>query len=292
MATKKFRCKVCGYIHIGDAAPAKCPTCQAPASEFEEITEKTTDAPKKSKGINTNSNSYTIIYASVMVIIVAFLLAFVSSALKETQDANVDIDKKQQILSSLNLRNIEKDSVEIVYAKVVKNDMVFGSDVTPIKDGELQGNGGQHDQQGFKIANKEITDSNRPLYVCEVDGKTKYVIPVSGAGLWGGIWGYIAVDDDCQTVYGAYFSHESETAGLGDRITEEWFQTSFNGKKLFAEGSDEIALSVIKKGKAGTMSPDNYVDGITGATLTSDGVHNMVKDCLSRYKDILTSYKK
>lgn len=227
-----------------------------------------------------------------MVIVVAFLLAFVSSALKSTQDANVDIDKKSQILSSLNLKTLAKDSVEIVYAQVVKNDMVFGKDVKPTKDGSLEGNGGQHDQQGFKVANKEISDENRPLYVCEIDGETKYVIPVTGAGLWGGIWGYIALDDDCETVYGAYFSHESETAGLGARIVEDWFQDSFKGKKIFAEGSDDIALTVVKKGKQGDIAPENYVDGITGATLTCNGVDEMIKNCLSRYKDILTSYKR
>ena len=101
MATKKFKCKVCGYIHEGDAAPAKCPACQAPASEFEEITEG--GQPKK-KGINTSSNTYTIIYASVVVIIVAFLLAFVSKALEPQSMANVRIDKKSQILAAPRIR--------------------------------------------------------------------------------------------------------------------------------------------------------------------------------------------
>ena len=94
MATKKFRCKVCGYIHEGDKAPEKCPVCQAPASEFEEIVEAGENKPQK-KGIDTNSNVYTIIYSCVVVIIVAFLLAFVSKALEPQSTANVRIDKKR-----------------------------------------------------------------------------------------------------------------------------------------------------------------------------------------------------
>lgn len=286
---KKFKCKVCGYIHEGDAAPAQCPVCKALASEFEEVIEAAAPAPAKKKGLDTNSNAYTIIYASVMVVIVAFLLAFVASALKPTQDANVAIDKKSQILASLNIRGLQNTEVEAKYSEVVLKDIIYGASADEVTaDGEMEG----HDKQGFVVENKAITDSNRPLYVCSVDGATKYVIPVSGAGLWGGIWGYIALDDDCETVYGTYFSHESETAGLGARITEDWFQTSFNGKKITASGSDDIMLSVVKKGKEGNLDPSNYVDGITGATLTSDGVNNMIHTCLARYKDILNAYKK
>ena len=132
MATKKFKCKVCGYIHEGDAAPAKCPTCQAPASEFEEITEG--GQPKK-KGINTSSNTYTIIYASVVVIIVAFLLAFVSKALEPQSMANVRIDKKSQILAALNIRDLDKADVESKYNEVIVSDQIITSSGEVVKDG-------------------------------------------------------------------------------------------------------------------------------------------------------------
>ncbi len=237
--------------------------------------------------LNTNSNAYTITYASVMVIIVAFLLAFISSSLKETQDANVAIDKKSQILAALNIRGVETANVEAEYAKVVENDAIYGADATEIKAA-----GEAKDKDGFTVDNKAITADNRPFYTCTVNGATKYVIPVKGAGLWGGLWGYVALDDDCRTVYGVYFSHESETAGLGARIVEEGFQTAFNGKQLFAEGNDNVALSVVKKGKQGTLAPENYVDGITGATLTCDGVHAMVQNSIDLYLDILSSLKK
>ena len=103
----------------------------------------------------------------------------------------------------------------------------------------------------------------------------------------------MALDEDCETVYGTYFSHESETAGLGARITETEFQSKFQGKKLFAgDDKSKVALSVVKKGKEGDLSADNYVNGITGATLTSDGVNNMIQKCLNDYQDILESLKK
>ena len=228
--------------------------------------------------LNTNSNAYTIIYASVLVIIVAFLLAFVASALKPIQDANVELDKKSQILAALNIRNV--DNVAAEYKKVIKQDAIYDA------NGNMVAETG-----GFNVANKDITPDNRPLYIAEVDGEKKLVVPVKGAGLWGGLWGYLAIDADGETIYGSYFSHESETAGLGARIAEQWFQDSFRGKKIYAPGSDEIALSVIKKGKEGNLSKDNYVDGVTGATLTSNGVHDMIQDNLGLYKDILTINK-
>lgn len=231
---------------------------------------------------NTNGNAYTIIYASVMVIIVAFLLAFVAKVLEPTQNANVAIDKKSQILAALNVRGLATTDVEAKYDDLVTSDPIYGNTTEATKD-----NG------GFDVANKDINVENRPLYVCSVDGATKYVIPVKGAGLWGGISGYIAVNDDCETVFGTYFTHESETAGLGDRIKEQWFQESFMGKKIYAQGnSDVVALSVVKKGKEGTMAPENYVNGVTGATLTFDGVDKMVKDGISMYQDIFVSLKK
>ena len=217
MATKKFRCKVCGYIHEGDAAPEKCPQCQAPASEFEEITEGGAEKPAK-KGLNTDGNTYTIIYSCIVVVIVAFLLAFVSSALKAPSEANERIDQQKQILASLNLKP-EKAQVESQYKQVVVAD--------PIVDtlGNVVSESG-----GFKVKRKDIGKPQLPVYVCQINGETKYVLPMVGKGLWGTIWGYLALNDDCETVYGAYFSHESETAGLGALIAEADFQSEFKGK--------------------------------------------------------------
>ena len=245
--------------------------------------------------LNTNGNVYTIVYASVIVIIVAFLLAFVSSALKPTQDANVAIDKKQQILASLNIRGVEKTDVEKTFAETIQQDMIYAVDAANVVD---EGKSETKDQAGFKVANKELKEK-RPFYVATVGGQTKYVIPVTGAGLWGGISGYIALDEDCETVFGTYFDHESETAGLGARIKDQDFQELFKGKKLHnvdpqtysKVSAEEIALSVIKKGKE-DRAEANIVNAVTGATLTSNGVNDMIQKGLSYYQDILDSYKK
>ena len=224
--------------------------------------------------MNTNSNSYTIIYASVMVIIVAFLLAFVSSSLKPIQDANVAIDKKSQILASLNIRGLEKSEIEAKYDTVIVCDPIIKADGAVVNEGTAK------DEASFVLDSKDITDENMPLYIANVDGATKYVIPVTGRGLWGGLWGYIALNEDCQTVFGAYMSHASETAGLGALLVEPWFHARFVGKKLF-KGDDQVALTVVKAGAV--KEADYEVDGITGATLTTNGVANMVKDGLQKY---------
>ena len=224
--------------------------------------------------MNTNSNSYTIIYASVMVIIVAFLLAFVSSSLKPIQDANVAIDKKSQILASLNIRGLEKSEIEAEYDKVIVSDPIIKADGAVVNEGAAK------DEASFVLDSKDVNDENMPLYIANVDGATKYVIPVTGRGLWGGLWGYIALNEDCQTVFGAYMSHSSETAGLGALLVEDWFHARFVGKKLF-KGDDQVALTVVKAGAV--KEADYEVDGITGATLTTNGVANMVKDGLQKY---------
>lgn len=284
MATKKFRCKVCGYIHEGDAAPEKCPLCQAPASEFEEITEPdAADKPRK-KGLDTSGNAYTIIYASIVVIVVAFLLAFVSKLLEPQSTANVRIDKKSQILAALNLRNLDKEEVENTYATVVLADEIID------KNGNVVNDGKEKDAAGFAVADKNISDDNLPLYVCSVNGETKYVIPLTGKGLWDAIWGYVALNADKNTVYGVYFSHQGETAGLGALIKEYDFQKQFEGKTLMNADNTGIALSVVKKGKnVPDLSEDSRCDAVTGATLTSNGVNDMIHDCLSRYMTFLTT---
>ncbi len=196
--------------------------------------------------LNTNSNSYIIIYSAILVVIVAFLLAFVYQALKPMQDANVALDVKKQILYSLNIRNLDGAEAEAKYAEVVKEEKNI--------DGQM-------------------------VYECQVDGKDILVASLKGMGLWGGISGYIAINDD-NTVYGAYFNHESETAGLGAEIkdSQEW-QEKFIGKKIF-DADGNVVLSVVKKVEDAAVQ----VDCVTGATLTSNGVDAMLKDGLKNIK--------
>ena len=190
--------------------------------------------------MNTNSNAYIIIYSAVMVVIVAFLLAFVYQALKPMQDANVALDVKKQILYSLNIRDLDGAEAEAKYAEVVKN---------------------ENEQDGQKV------------YDCLIDGKNIVVVSLKGMGLWGGISGYLAVDEEGK-VFGAYFNHEGETAGLGAEIkdSQEW-QEKFIGKQIWDEQGN-VVLSVVKK----VDNPESQVDCVTGATLTSNGVDAMLKD--------------
>ncbi len=204
--------------------------------------------------LNTNSNAYTIIYASVMVIIVAFLLAFVASSLKPTQDKNVALDTKKQVLAALNIRECADPEAE--WANVL----------------------GEQDQDA------DVLNAN-------VNGEEKLVVKVKGAGLWGPIWGWVSINKDGETVYGTFFNHEGETAGLGARIKEQWFQDSFQGKKIFNENGD-VVLGVFKAGKApNDVTTDNYVDAVTGATLTSNGVNDMLKQSLAEKKGEIESFK-
>ena len=189
-----------------------------------------------------------------MVIIVAFLLAFIFQALKPMHDVNVALDKKKQILASLNIRDLANNEAEAKYGEVVKKEVTIG-------DGLM-------------------------LYDCQVDGKQKYVVPVRGMGLWGPIWGYVALDEDKNTVYGAYFNHESETAGLGAEIKDSraW-QDQFRGKKVFAADGETVAIAVKKK--ADVKNPESECDAVTGATLTSDGVSLMLQESFAKYKSFL-----
>ncbi len=269
MAAKKYVCKICGYVHEGSSAPDACPLCKAGADQFDVVAED--NAPKKKKGFDTNNDMYAIVYAAVVVVIVAFLLAAVSSALKPLQDANIELDKKKQILSSLHIKDVADAEAE--YNKVVKKDAVINS-----AGNEVAAEG------GFYVANDAITPDNLPIYICEVDGEEKYVIPMTGQGLWGGIWGYMAVNSDGNTIYGVYYSHSSETPGLGAEIAGEKFTSLFDGKKIMLNG--DIAIAAVK---GRLENEDVQVNAISGATITVNGVNNMLKTCLENYKGFLTA---
>ena len=216
-----------------------------------------------------------------MVIIAAFLLAFVASVLKSPQEANVANDKRGQILSSLNIRNVNDVTDE--YNKVILHDLILDANGQVIKE-----------DGGFEVESKDITaknpaDKKLPLYVAKVNNDTIYVVPLYGRGLWGGISGYLALKKDFDTVFGSYFTHESETAGLGARIVEEEFQEKFVGKKAFSDSTfQKVALVLSKK----IENPEHEVDAITGATLTSNGVSEMFQTSLLPYQKFFSANHK
>lgn len=205
--------------------------------------------------LNTNNNGYIIAYATGLVVIVAFLLAFVSSALQDTIDANVKLDVKKQVMASLLVTEFADNAdAEAQYVALVKEEQVVDAEKGLI------------------------------LYTCEKDGESKYVLRVKGQGLWGPIWGYVALNADKQTVYGAYFNHEGETAGLGAEIKDsKAWQAKFQGKKVF--DGENVVLGV----KKNVTLPESEVDAVTGATLTSDGVDQMLKESIARYNAVLNA---
>ena len=274
MAAKKYVCKVCGYVHEGKEAPGVCPLCKAGASEFEAVKEG-------KKGLDTNSDVYAIIYSAVVVVIVAFLLAGVSSLLSPKQQDNIRLDKKKQILASLNERNL--DDAAAKYDELIEADYIVNALGAVVAQ-----------EGGFEVKNEDVNEENLPLYVAKVNGATKYIIPMTGNGLWGGIWGYIALNDDCNTIYGVYFSHASETPGLGAEIASDKFQNRFTKdkdgnaivKKVYDEAG-KVALAV-EKGK-GVAGADYHIDAVSGATITCNGLQVMLETKLAPYYNYLQS---
>ena len=185
----------------------------------------------------------------------------------------MELDTKKQILAALHITGVQ--DADKAYSEIVKQDMLL----TP--DGKLV----ENDEPFSTNYKGEIANNRLHVFVCDVDGQTKYVIPIYGVGLWGPIWGYVGLNDDKDTVYGAYFSHAGETPGLGAEIATPHFQGEFKNKHVMKDGN--VALGVAKNGKV--EDQETQVDGISGGTITSKGVDAMLKDCLKRYTKFLTN---
>ncbi|MCD8194599.1 MAG: NADH:ubiquinone reductase (Na(+)-transporting) subunit C [Tannerellaceae bacterium] len=223
--------------------------------------------------MNRDSNVYTVVYASVMVILVAVVLAFTSQSLKGLQKTNEENDKRQQILRSINIE-AKNDAAE-KYNEYIKDAFLVNENGQKVE-------GDAFDADPSKAFSEKIF----PVFVAEVEGQTKYIMAMYGAGLWGPLWGYIAVDDDKNTIYGADFSHQGETPGLGAEITRGDFSYQFHGKKLF-RNNEFKSIGIVKPGKVDPQR--DFVDGISGGTITSQGVESMLYDSLSGYIKFLTS---
>lgn len=231
--------------------------------------------------MNKQSNTYTIIYIIVLVVVVGAALALTSISLKDKQQANEDADKMQQILASVGIEAKGSATAEI-YHQYITDSFVVDS----------EGNKVENAPDAFSIdvavQSKEPADSRLlPVYECTTtDSGIKFIMPMYGAGLWGPIWGYISVNTDGATIYGAYFAHQGETPGLGAEIEKPAFSGQFAGKHLIIDGSF-APISVIKAGMAAPQGSD-YVDGISGGTITSKGVGAMIDNCLSPYAAFLS----
>ena len=259
MAKKQFKCNVCGYVHEGAAAPDTCPVCGAPASEFTEL--------KGKKGLfgDTNSNAYIVLYSTVMVVVVATLLALAALGLQKRQAENELNEKKQAILGSLAAQGESYD--EFIDAYVVDAE---GRKVEDAGDIFALLN----DLPGAFAAGKF------PIFEAR-DGRV--VIPVTGMGLWGPVWGYLALEKDMNTVAGIIMAHKGETPGLGAEISTPKYQALFVGKQIF-DGDKFVS---VKLRKGGAKDPLQEVDAISGGTKTSDGVSLMLENSLRNYLPLL-----
>ncbi|MDE6346186.1 MAG: NADH:ubiquinone reductase (Na(+)-transporting) subunit C [Muribaculaceae bacterium] len=239
--------------------------------------------------MNKQSNTYTVIYIIVLVVVVGAALAFASMSLRERQIDNANADKMKQILKSVRIP-IDDKNVGRQFAEHITAMLVVDTEGNVVKEG------GADDMEIFNIdvaaqAREEASKRELPVYVCRLDnGAVKYILPMSGSGLWGAIWGYVALDSDGSTVYGAYFSHASETPGLGAEIANPKFQEEFIGKQFFKDGRF-MPVTVVKSGQHPADGSD-YVDGISGGTITSKGVGAMIDNCLRPYDAYLQSLDK
>lgn len=216
---------------------------------------------------NIDSNGYTFGYAIVMTLVVAIALAGVSTGLRPIQKKEEDIDKKKSILNAV-APITDKSLVEAEYAKRIKEIVVdaSGKEVSGVS---------AFDIEIKKEYKKPVSERKLPLYVYTTDSNEKnYILPLHGAGLWDEIWGFVAVKGDFNTVIGSAYDHKGETPGLGAEIKTDWFQNQFKGKKLAKD--NEFALKILK-GKGNPIEGKPFqVDGISGATITGDGVQDML----------------
>lgn len=208
--------------------------------------------------MDTNNNLYTIIYATVMVIVVAVLLALASSLLKERQERNVELERKQMVLSSVHLA-ADASTAEDKAIYIEKEYATYITDSSIVENG------------------KKLV-----LYICKMEENKKYyIIPLRGAGLWGPVWGYISLKEDFNTIAGAVFDHKSETPGLGAEIATPLFYNQFQDKQIFDSNGKYVSVQVVKGGAA--SGNKHQVDGISGGTITSVAVEEMLYKNINEY---------
>ncbi|EKD32099.1 MAG: hypothetical protein ACD_77C00177G0004 [uncultured bacterium] len=207
--------------------------------------------------MDTNKNLYTVIYSTILVVVVAVVLALASYLLKDRQQRNVKLEVKQMVLKSVHLGSEAETAtdkakyIEEQYSKYIKE--------TAVAEGK----------------------DTLKLYICTLDSKEKlYILPVHGTGLWGPIWGYIALKSDFNTIFGTTFDHKGETPGLGAEISTPEFCKQFEGKQIFNNG-EFVSILVVKGGADPTAL--NQVDAISGGTITSKAVEEMLQSNLTEY---------
>ncbi len=228
--------------------------------------------------LDKNSSGFTFGFAFVLVVVVGALLASVSMGLKDLQNKNKDDKKRMDILGAFGVEATRDNAAELFEQHVSKALIVRGKDMSTGKEAFKV-----DIQKEFRDKTLNASDRNFPLYVGNKDGETFYIIPMVGKGLWGPIWGYVALGSDKQTIFGAKFDHKGETPGLGAEIKTDMFTSQFKGEKINSK------ISVVKDGSGSGIN--SKVDAITGGTITSVGVEEMVDRTLKVYSNYFKTQK-
>ena len=241
--------------------------------------------------INKNGTGYTFGFAIVMVVVVGTALAATAISLKPLQQANAADKKMMDILGAIKVD--QRDNAKELFAEYVTSRVSIdatGAQVS-VKQGEVSTTDAtdpfnidiKKDYRSHKPAKGDLSWANAddltfPVFECQKDGETYFVVPMVGSGLWGPIWGYVALEGDMQTIYGAKFDHKTETPGLGAEIKESFFTEKFEGKTLAEVGPTYFSVL-----KGGALTDVHSVDGITGGTITSKGVDEMLNRTMGIY---------
>jgi len=246
--------------------------------------------------IDTDKNSYTVIFAAIMVVIVGSILAFLASGLRPNIQENERFEKQQNILYAMGVNEngddagavnfIPTDVVEDEFASYIKEQLVIEGDKTTIdKEAYLI------DLKKQLAAKKKGQSYKLPVFIGEKDNKQFYIIPMYGKGLWDAIWGFVALDET-MTVQGVYFDHKGETPGLGANIKMRYFMDDFSGETIL-KGTRYVGISVAKGNNdpLNKTKDDNEVDALAGATITGNGVSAMIKESVNLYRPYLETIR-
>lgn len=235
--------------------------------------------------MNRQGNVYTVIYSVVLVLVVGVVLSLVYQALRPTQEENIANDTKKQILAAARIIPEKGESVSSLYETHIVDSYIINSEGERIDEST----------PAFSVnvaAQVKLPEAERklPVYECKTSDGIKYILPVYGAGLWGPIWGYIAFNDNGRSIYGAYFAHQGETPGLGAEIEKPAFSSQFDGKKIFNAEGDFTPILVVKAGQAPAGA--EFVNAVSGGTITSQGVQKMLANSLEPYSAFLNGLNK
>jgi Na+-transporting NADH:ubiquinone oxidoreductase subunit C len=237
--------------------------------------------------MDRDSNLYTFLFAAIMVLVVATVLAFTSQSLKDLQNENVRKEKMQNILSTVGIMT-DRDSAEDLFNQYIEGKYALKN------DGSINEAIDPFSQITLALELKKSADQqNFPLYVANIENSRYYIIPIRGNGLWNAIYGYISLKEDLNTIKGVVFDHVGETAGLGAEITQDWFKERFIDEKLFDSNNNLMGVTVSKTNNdpSNLDKNDHEVDAISGATITGDGVSDMIKERIQHYTPYFNSLK-